>query len=201
MFYFESFKLKCCLFYILSQHKTFKTDITLQEILMCPSYTFHLLKKILHEQSYTTSSSVAPSRLHMIHSKPTRAQEVDAIHRAVCVHSFVPLTCPTSAAALQDTCTTELTHGSSASFQSCLRFLVFQGWIHLVVHKEQFWGAEVYTSFLRPVGVLAGLYYCSTAVVKDYFPLYYNVRLKVTFSVVCFFFFLIKQGFSLKSVL
>lgn len=50
-------------------------------------------------------------------------------------------------------------------------FFIFQGWMHLLFHEEELWGAEVKTPFLRPVGVLAGLYYCTTVMVKDGFPI------------------------------
>jgi len=61
----------------------------------------------------------------MIDSQPKRAQEMDAIHGPGCVDTPALITVPTSSAALQDTCKTELTQGSNASFLSCLRFSSF----------------------------------------------------------------------------
>lgn len=117
-------------FYILPQHKTIQTDINSQRILMCPNYTFRW--KIIPTWKILRLTRLPPKLLcpiyvWCIHSprEPKRAQEVDTIHGAGCVHTLVAITFPTSSAALQDTCKIELTQGSNASFQSRLRFSSF----------------------------------------------------------------------------
>lgn len=61
-------------------------------------------------------------------------------------------------------------------------FFIFQGWMYLVFQKEEPWGAEVYTPFLQPVGVLAGLYYCTTLVLKIIFLYIIQYNKLVTIS-------------------
>lgn len=90
------------------------------------------------ENSYNTSSYTAPSNLCVVHSQSKIALEMDMIHRAGRVHTLVPITFPTSLAALQYTCKIESTQGSDSSFQSCLRFSsFFQVWMHVVFHEEK----------------------------------------------------------------
>lgn len=150
---------------------TIKTDINSQEILMCPNYTFHF-KKIFTWKTlrHFLLNCSFPSTYDSFTAQETPGGGCNS-WGWLCAH-----TCPSNISNLCSCSSGHLQNWVDPGIQYQLPvvsqvFFIFQGCMHLVFHEEELWGAEVYTPFLRPVGVLAGLHYCSTVVVKNDFSI------------------------------
>lgn len=158
-------------FYICYQHRTIKTDISPQEILMCPNSTFcwknfYMWKNLRYFLLSCFFSFMYDS--FTAQESPGGGHDSQGWLRAHTCPYYIRDLCSCSSGHLQS----RADSGIQCQLPAVSRvFSIFQGWMHVVFQKEELWGAEVYTPFLQPVDVLAWLYYCSTLVVKSDFPI------------------------------
>lgn len=168
MFFFESFKINCWLFYILAQHNTINQtcDINSQEILMCPNYTFAFKKNLHH---FLLSSSF-PSIYSLRESRRWRWFMGLAVCTYLSLLHFQPLQLLFRTLAKQSWPRDPMPSSSHAS-----GFLHFPGLDVPCVPKRRTVGSRSLYPLLtacRCVGWVVLLYHSGA---KNYFPIYHTI--------------------------